>query len=290
MKLNLPALCLSFVLAVPSFAVAGNSKPDQVFSVIVGDAEWMPQAIDLAKNLAHEDGLRVLPIMGAGGLQALQDLNQLPSVDAALVSSDSLVYAQQQKLISGKIAYVAQIAPLNVILIARKGLSNVTALAGKRIATGPAESSGFATGELLFGALEIPFLRVPAQGENAIAALMAGKADAALVLGDNVARLALNDSRFHALSLPLPPLLAKTYVSAKIVVQKETIETIATSLTLAVQDWPRGSQRATVLKRFETQLFKDHEMPGDVAGWTRHSSALEILKQTSTIIPTGAQP
>jgi uncharacterized protein len=290
MKFNLPALYLSFVLTAPCYALAENAPPDQAIGIIVGDAEWMAEANLIAKNLAHEDGLRVLPIMGAGGIQALQDLNQLPHVDAALVSSDSLVYAQQQKLVTGKIAYIAQVAQLNVILIARQGLNNVTALAGKRIATGPAESSGFATGELLFGALELPFIRVPQQGDSAIAALLGGKADAALVLGDTVAKQALNDPRFHVLSLPLPPQLAQTYVPVKIVFKKQTTETLATSLTLAVVDWPRGSPRANVLKRFEKQLFKANEMPGDVAGWTRHFSALDALKETTSIIPTGAQP
>jgi uncharacterized protein len=300
MQRNLPALCLCVLLAISRFGWAEAQASDQVIGILVGDAEWMPQAAELAKNLAHEDGLRVLPIMGAGGVQALRDLSQLSNVDAALVSSDSLVYAQQQKLLTGKILYVARLAPLEVVLVARQGLNNITALAGKRIATGPAESSGFATGELLFGALEVPFLRVPAQGENAIAALLAGKADAALVLGTQIAKSALADPRFHVVSLPLPPQLAQIYQAAELTTKSETIETISTSLTLAVFDWPRNSARYNILKRFETQLYKLPQASSfavDVNGWTRHASATDVLKKSSiasnappTILPTGDTP
>jgi uncharacterized protein len=287
----LPALWIIYFISVFGIAQAETKSTDNVVGLLAGEAEWLPQANVLAAALAHEDGLRVLPIMGAGGVQALQDLSQLQYVDAALVSSDSLAYAQQQKLLSGKLAYVARIAPLDVVLIARRGLNNVTALAGKRIATGPAQSSGFATGELLFGALEIPFLRVPAQGRNAVAALMAGKADAALVLGSDLASAALSDARFHLLSLPLPTQLSEIYQPATLTSQGVKVETVSVSLTLAVFDWPRGSPHYNVLKRFEAQLFK---LPGmdavatDVPGWTRHSSAQDAL--SSTITPTGGEP
>jgi uncharacterized protein len=300
MRMNLPALCFGLLSLFNVSAYAETLAPDRIIGLLVGDAVWMPQANALAQSLDHEDGLRILPIMGAGSVQAFQDLVQLPNVDAALVSSDSLAYAQQQNLVTGKIKYIAQLARLNVVLVARQGLNNVTALAGKRIATGPAETSGFATGELLFGAMEVPFLRVPAQGESAIAALLAGKADAALVLGNEVAKPALSDPRFHIVSLPLPSQLAKIYQAAKITSRTETIETVSTSLTLAVIDGPRNAPRNNALRRFEAQLFNLPDaklLSVDVSGWTRHTSAIEALGQAnleqpipSTIIPTGDTP
>jgi uncharacterized protein len=296
----LPVLWVIGFISVFGIAQAETNNSDNVVGLLAGEVEWLPQANVLATALAHEDGLRVLPILGAGGVQALQDLSQLEHVDAALVASDSLAYAQQQKLLGGKVAYVARIAPLDVVLIARRELGNVTALAGKRIATGPAQSSGFATGELLFGALEIPFLRVPAQGGNAIAALMGGKADAALVLGTDLAKTALSDPRFHMLSMPLPPQLSDIYEASTVKSQGAKVDTVSVSLTLAVFDWPRGSPHYNVLKRFEAQLFKLPDvatLATDVPGWTRHSSAQDALKQNgaeaaspSLITPTGGQP
>lgn len=285
-------------LILSSFANAETKVPENVIGLMAGEAEWLPQATIIAKAITHEDGLRVLPILGSGGLQALGDLSQLERIDAALVSSDSLAYAQQQNLLGGKVAYVANVAHLDVVLIARRGLDNVTALAGKRIASGPAQSAGFVTGELLFGAFEIPFLRVPSEGEDAIAALMAGKADAALVFGMDLAKLALKDDRFHILSLSLPPQLDTIYQTSTLQFGGQKIETVSTSLTLAVFDWPKNSPHYNVLKRFNTQLFNipNHAMfTSDVLGWKRHASAQDAIRlnksnDSLSITPTGGQP
>jgi hypothetical protein len=300
MRVFLSALSVFAFTSALGMAHAESKPAENVVGLLASEPEWLSQANDIAISLAHEDGLRVLPIVGAGGLQALQDLSQLQQVDAALVASDSLVYAQQQKLLNGKVAYVTRVAPLEVVLIARRSIGNVTALAGKKIATGPAQSSGFATGELLLNAFEIPFLRVPMQGENAIAALISGKADAALVLGLEAAKPLLKDQRFHILSLPLPPQLSHVYQAITLQSEKEKIETVSTSLVIAVHDWPRGSPHYFLLKHFDTELFKftdEKNTVADVEGWTRHLSAQDALKKAqaetinpSIITPTGAKP
>lgn len=298
MRTLLPALGVLAFLSVGGFAQAGQSNIT-VVGVLVGEPQWLPQANALSKSLDYEDRLRVLPIIGAGGLQALQDLSQLQAVDAALVAADSLTYAKSQNLISGKIAYITAIAPLPVVLIARRGLANVTALAGKRIATGPAQSSEFATGELLFGALEIPFLRVPVQGAAAIKALLNGNADAALVLGSDVANIALQDERFQILSMPLAPQLADIYSKTTLTVNGKKTDTVATSLILAVFDWPRGTPHNLTLQKFQTQLSNipsgeiSNQFENEVAGWKRYSSTQKLLSQapaSSTITPTGGEP
>ncbi len=298
MRTLLPALgLLAFLSGVGSaFAEQNNTR---VVGLLVGEPEWLQQATTLAKALDNEDHLRVLPIVGTGGVQALQDLSQLQSVDAALVAADSLTYSNMQNLTAGKLAYITAIAPLPVVLIARHGIDNVTALAGKRIATGPAQSAGFATGELLFGSLEIPFLRVPLQGESAIDALISGKADAALVLGADVGKFALKDERFHVLSVPLAPQLAETYRAITLTVNGKKLDTVATSLVLAVFDWPPNSPHYATLQKFESQLLKipndeiAQQFENDVSGWTRHSSVQKLLSQTPSqpnITPTGGKP
>ncbi len=297
MRTLLPALGLLAFLS--SIGPATAEQNNNVVGLLVGEPEWLQQANNLAKALDNEDHLRVLPIVGAGSVQAMQDLSQLQSVDAALVAADSLVYARGQKLTSGNFAYITSVAPLPVVLIARHGIDSITALAGKRIATGPAQSAGFATGELLFGSLEIPFLRVPSQGSAAIDALMSGRADAALVLGTDVAKIALQDERFHIISMPLAPQLAETYHATTLLLNGQKADTVATTLVLAVFDWPRSSPHYATLQKFETQLFKipkseiSQQFENDVPGWTRHSSVQKLLGQnpaTPTITPTGGKP
>ncbi len=313
MRSLLPALGWYCVLGLSLPVLAETSSGNAVVSIMASEPEWLAQAMTLASHLDHENNLRILPVVGAGGVQALSDLLQMPNIDAAIVSSDTLAYARTQNLIAdGKaIAYIAKLAPLDVVIIARSDIKNITALAGKRIATGPAQSAGFATGEILFGALEIPFLRVPQQGELAVAALLSGQADAALVLGTSFQKSALSDGRFHILSLPMPPNLSEVYQPAMLssevlpglIAQGKTVESISASLTLAVQNWPRASSHSAALKIFETELYKSHgagiseNLAATVLGWNRHATAQELLDQsqtrsdTSTLItPTGGEP
>jgi TRAP-type uncharacterized transport system substrate-binding protein len=311
MKFFLPALLSVMGIFTAALAAEPNT---QFVTILAGESAWMSQASELAAKLDHENGLRLLPVMGVGGVQALVDLTKIPSLDAALVASDSLVYAKSQNLIpeSGDtLSYVAKIAPLEIILIARNDLKNVTALAGKRIATGPAQSAEFATGELIFNAFELPFTRVPRQNVAAVQALIDGEADAALFLGHAFPAGLLNKNKFHIVALPLPPVLQEIYQPALLTaVQLPTlmetnsnIETIAASLTLAVKNSARGSAQYNALRTFEIQMFKAQadglsaNLAATIPGWTRHSSAQDLLDQTSTgaqsselVTPTGGEP
>jgi NMT1-like family len=310
MRRLLPALCLCVFV---NGAHAAAPQQELFINIVAGEATWLSQAAGLASKLDHENGLRILPILGAGGVQALQDLTRIQSVDAAIVSSDSLAYAKSQNLLpSGKdtLAYVAKLAPLELVLIARTDIKSVTTLAGKRIATGPAQSATFASGELLFNALEISFKRVPQQGDAALQALVSGQADAALVLGTSINIRRLPEGKYHVLSLAIPPDLQDVYQPAMLTSQQlpglmepnGTVETIAASLTLAVQNWPRNSPHTATLKIFEAELYKAQSdgptanLAAIVPGWTRHSSAQDLLDQTSIdsavplITPTGGTP
>ena len=309
----LPGVCIClFFIAEGVFAE--TIHPENTLGLMAAELPWLAQATQISTKLDHESGLRILPILGAGGVQALHDLAELPNVDAAIVSSDTLAYATAQKLLGtdeNKFSYVARLGALDVVLVARRGIANVTALAGKRIATGPAQSAAFATGEVVLGGLEIPFTRVPLQGDAAIDALLNGKADAVLLLGTEVSTAAISDGRFHVLTLPLPPQLNGIYQPAIVtahdlpglIPQKETIETLAAALTLAVHDHARDAGHNMALKNFETMLFKLNDensgsnIAADIPGWKRHAAAQDILNQAraanadlSIITPTGGKP
>ncbi len=319
MKTLLPSLvvCASLIMGPAAWADSKpvDSKPqDIVIGLLTAESQWLPQASKIAAKLDHENGLRVVPMLGVGGLQVYQDMISLPNVDAAILSSDSLTYAASQNLLGvgqDKFTYVARLATLDVVLITKHSIGNVTALAGKRIATGPAQSAAFATGELLFNALGLPFTRVAKQDDAAIDALANGEADAALILGTDISTAALSDGRFHVLSLQIPSALSNIYQPAiltsrelpGLVTQKQSVETLATSLTLAVLDHPRDPQHMKALQIFEAMMFKlsasdaGGNLAAAVPGWKRHAEAQKILEQTqsslinnATITPTGGQP
>ncbi len=299
MKRFLPALCIWAM----SWSGVQAQTAETSFTILVGEPSWIADAQLLAKSLDHEGALRVLPVLGEGSIQAMQDITQFSALDSALVTSDSLAYVKAQNLLGAdeqKFSYITAIKPLPIMLIARKNIANITALAGKRIATGPAYSASFATGEMVFGAMEIPFLRVAQTQDAAIESLASGKADAALVLGTpkNLSRLQVGD--FHILPIVMPTELTQTYSrntlsnkdAPNLLVNSQKIESISTQLLLAVNDQHFDAGQRNRLKQFETEIFKQANFASkaQVEGWARQQDAQNQLGLNVNIEPTGAQP
>jgi uncharacterized protein len=296
------------------FANAATKNQEATIGLLAAEPQWLSVASKIAAKLDHENGMRVIPMLGEGGLRGLNDLSNLPMVDAAIISSDSLIYASNQDLLDGqqnKFGYIAKLSSLDVVLIAKRGISSAADLVGKRIATGPAQSAAYATGELLLGGLNISYTRIAKQDDAAVNALINGEADAALILGTDISTSGLSDGRFHILKLEASPELAKIYQPAiltarelpGLIIGNQTIETLATSLTLAIVDRPRDNIHRKSLENFTSLMFK---LPGGesganlaaaVLGWKRHAEAQKILgqsqenrSQTIKITPTGGKP
>lgn len=299
MKRFLPALCIWAM----SWSGVQAQTAETSFTILVGEPSWIADAQLLAKSLDHEGALRVLPVLGEGSIQAMQDITQFSALDSALVTSDSLAYVKAQNLVGTdeqKFSYITAIKPLPIMLIARKNIANITALAGKRIATGPAYSASFATGEMVLGAMEIPFLRVAQTQDAAIEALANGKADAALVLGTPKNLNRLQAGEFHILPIVMPTELTQTYSrntlsnkdAPNLLANNQKIESISTQLLLAVNDQHFDAQQRNRLKQFETEIFKqaDFASKAQIEGWARQQDAQNQLGLNVNIEPTGAQP
>lgn len=283
------------------------------FNIMVGEASWLTDAAIIAKAMDHESGLRIMPVLGRGSVQAVQDIETFPNLDAALVTSDSLTYVKAQNLTDpndNQLTYISAVKQLPIVLVASRNIANITALAGKRIATGAADSASFASGELLMGAMEVPFLRVPASQEGAVDALLAGQADAAFFVGlpSNISKLNRN---FRVLSLVLPKELATTYAATKLtsadlpnlIPSTTQVDTVGTELVLAANNATNSKDHVKALKAFTFELFRQGAdsnamLRADVPGWTRDGTAANLAKTLTanaatdnpTITPTGATP
>ncbi len=301
-------------MLLASLSIAGvalvsvTASAETPFTIMVGEPSWLPEAATLARAMDHEQGLRILPVLGHGSLQSMQDLQQFSGMNAALVSADTLAYAKMQNLLgtdNPKFSYVSAIKPLPVALIAKRSIANVTALAGKKIATGPADTASFAAGELLLGAMEVPFLRVASAQEGAIDALTQGKADAALVVGtpSNLDKLGNN---YHVLTLVLPTDLESTYKKISLsaadvpglITGNQQVDSVSTDLILAVNEANLSPDQGKALKTFENEFFRQSAdsqnlLKQDVSGWTREANAASLVKSlpaSITVTPTGATP
>ena len=148
-------VCCSLALFMG--ASAGLADPNQkAVTLLAGEAQWFARSTAIAQALQHQAGLNIIPMQGQGCLDATTDLYQLTAVDVALISSDCVDYAATQGLLPkphDKLTYIARVASVPLLLVTKRENSNITSLAGKRIATGPANSAGFAAGELILGGL-----------------------------------------------------------------------------------------------------------------------------------------
>jgi hypothetical protein len=298
-------------VAVPAFAQPQLAEINKkTITLMAGEAAWFSQAKLISDHMAHAEGMRVIPMQGTGCIDTAADVLQLIQVDMALITADCLSYAQQQGLIPNageKLAYVTRVKNLPLVLIARKGVPNLTALAGKRIATGAANSAGFASGEIVLGGLGLPFLRVPLSGAAAIAALQKGEADAVLLQGLDALDGSLDGGTFHVLGLTTSqnsgpsqlPALVEAAALKGLLPEGQALETVSTALVLVVFKWPQNSAKAAKIKLFSQVYFKTEaageqalELSTEVPGLQRLEaalSALKTLKNDSPEAPTAAQ-
>lgn len=308
-----PGLCVSALVLLLSVAQGHAASVDvnnRSVGVVAGDDAWLPRIVMLGRELNNEQGLRVLPIASAGCMQSAADVMRLDHVDVSLLTTDCVAYAEQQGILPeaiSKLAYLARVEALPIVLLTRKETKTLTALAGKRIATGPADSAAFATGELLFGGMGLPFKRVAKSGALAVSSLEAGDADAALLLGLEHLPASLDTQKFHVLGLTAPATLPDVY--APILLEPEQLrglageqsfETISASLTLVTPRKLRSTAQTNRIKLF-SQVYFQHQMnlgnapqlSTNITGWQRHgasATALQALEIPTETLQQGDGP
>jgi hypothetical protein len=308
------SLCaVALVLLLSSVAQSSAASVDvnsRSVGLVAGDDAWLQRIVTMGRELNNEQGLRILPIATAGCMQSAADVMRLDHVDVSLLTTDCVVYAEQQGLLQdavNKLAYVARVEALPIILVTRKDVKTITALAGKRIATGPADSAAFATGELVLGGMGLPFKRVAKSGALALSALQAGDADAALLLGLEHLPVSFDAQNFHALGLAAPATLTDVYAPILLepaqlrgLSDEQSFETISAALTLVSPRKPRSAVQAKRITLFSKIYMENQQVNGNAAqlstnitGWKRHTSsaaALEALDINTETLQQGDGP
>jgi uncharacterized protein len=269
-------LAMASVLAVSPWATAADERAtilnQNAVGMVVSHPNMASEAVVIARTLDHTSKLRVLPIIGRGSLQSLNDLLFLDSADVAIVSSDSLAYARRQKLYAedaGKLRYLAKLSNSGIVLLTRGDVGNINDLAGRKVAAGSADSDSFIAASLLFGDVGVDIERVTVNGSEAIAALRDGRIDAALLTthesGEALAALPAN-SGLRILPLAASERLADAYAPAiltqeqlpNLISKDQPVETVTAAIVLAVYDWPKTSRHFSKLKTFSAALYGNY--------------------------------
>ncbi len=278
-------------------AAAANAN---VIGVISGglDGTYTRFAADLAAVLDGVDGLRILPIIGKGSFQNLSDLLYLRGVDLAIVQSDVLAAAAQQRTFGGleqQVQYVAKLYDEEVHVFARPGVERLADLAGMLVSMDNRGSGTAMTATLLFSLLGIAVRPVYEPTVDATEKLRRGEIAAMVRITGKPARFTTPlPEGVRLLPVPLADALLETYSPAgftaadypAVVPAGETVETVAVGAVLAAYNHTNADRRERLVRftralalRYDAFLrpprhpkWREVNLAATVPGWTRFGS------------------
>lgn len=303
------ALLLAALLALPLGRAAAAPAPVEPLAVGVEGATlggtYLRCAADLANALNGPD-LRVVPIIGQGSVQNLDDLLHLRGVDVAIVQADALAFVRREHVLppggERSIQYVAKLFDEEVHVVAGPGVRTLEDLRGKTINADLPRSGSAMTARVLFGVLGIPVTFTDEPQDAAIERLKRGEIAAVVrVSGKPVGMFTAlpADAGLHLLALPQDDeRLLQSYAPGSLthadypnlVPDGPAVDTLAVGSVLAVYGWAPGSARYRSVARFVSALFahldrlqrppahpkwKEVNLAATVPGWTRFPAAAE---------------
>jgi TRAP-type uncharacterized transport system substrate-binding protein len=243
---------------------------------------YFAMAHDIASMVVSEDGVRLLPLSGEGGIGTLRDLLYLRGVDLAIVPANVLVRMRETEAlgpaVAQRIGYVTRLYNEEVHVVAGPGINAFNQLRGKKIAVAQNDGNALFTLNDLMEHLEIEIVKMPAP--EALAAVRAGEIAAVLLIGAKpmplVSEIA-KDGSLRLLNIPFAPALEESYgptafraedypniVPPGVVVESLTISAV---LVAGARDREGSAQRVAKLVPALLSAISERPTAGAHSGW-----------------------
>ncbi len=138
-------------------------------------------------NDLRPDGLRVLPILGVGGLQNANDVLFMKGIDMGVVDEDNLrllkkrdpqLYANVEQ----RIQYITKLYNSEFHVLARNEIQTYDDLSGRKVSFNLKDSQTEVTADIIFNALKIDVQRANYDNDEAIKKLREGEISAMIIL------------------------------------------------------------------------------------------------------------
>jgi uncharacterized protein len=266
-------------------------------------------------NDMSPDGIRVLPVLGVGGLQNLNDVLFLKNIDMAVVDEDNLrllkkkdpaLYANVEQ----RVQYITKLYNSEFHVLARNDIKSYDDLKDKKVNFNLKDSQTEVTADTVFDSLKIPVQRSYYDNDEAMKRLLSGDISAMIILTGapqvTMAKVKKEDG-VHFLpldqdSLPNHDLhgLFANYLPAEIthdlypnlVAEGTTVPTIANRALLVAYTWPENSQRYNKIAKFIDAFFskidqlnspsrhpkwREVNLSAEMPGWVRFKPAADWL-------------
>jgi uncharacterized protein len=332
-------VCLSFLLSLTFLtaplrpALAQNQKPGGGLSY----DEKKRQANDIAvtvvvsglsctcarftediKNVVNDlgpEGIRVLPVLGVGGLQNVNDVLFLKNIDMGVVDEDNLRLLKKKDPalyanIEQRVQYITKLYNSEFQVLARNDIRSYDDLRGKKVNFNLKDSQTEVTADTVFNALNIATQRSYYDNDEAMKRLISGELSAMIILTGapqvTMAKIKKEDG-VHFLpldqeSLPNHDLkeLFANYLPAdlthelypNLIPEGTTVPTIANRALLVAYTWPENSPRYKRIAKFVDAVFskidqfnnssrhpkwREVNLSAEMPGWVRYKPAADWL-------------
>lgn len=301
-------------------ALPAPSAGGSTVGIVAGNADssGVRIASDLSRLLDGND-LRVIPIIGKGSVQDIDDLLSLKTADMAIVQSDVLaraVGADRQPGTQSRIKYVAKLYSEEFHVLSRMQFTCLADLNGRRVNFGPKGSGPAVTAEAVFEANNISADPLNLEREEAIERLKRGEIDALVYVSGKPSHAfdgISHKDKVHFLDVEYLPQLQANYLPAiitpddypNLVAPNESVATIGVTYVMAVHDQPPQSERFRVMSRFVERFMSSFgrlqaagfsakwgevNLHAPVKGWQRFKPAAQWLAASAQPAAEDAAP
>ncbi|WP_282608986.1 TAXI family TRAP transporter solute-binding subunit [Pelagibius sp. Alg239-R121] len=265
-------------------------------------------ATDLASVLDNGEDLRVLPIMGKGSVQNIDDILYLKGIDIGIVQSDVFAFVKKSNrhpTIDSRIQYITKLYNEEFHLLVGEGIKSIEDLAGKKVNFGVEGSGTYMTASIVFEKLNVDAQPVSFDQGLAVEKIKSGEIAGLVYVAGKPAQLfkdiqAANGIRL--MSVPLTDAILDTYLPSRfsnddypqLVAEGEQIKTLAVGAVMAVYNWPQGHPRRQKTINFIDKFFsrfaefqspprhrkwQEVSLTAVVPGWNRYQPAERWLKE-----------
>ncbi len=310
-------VALIATLHVPSIATAQQAAAINRGVVELETSGAAGISVRIAEDLANliDDGAtrRVVPVVGKGSLQSLTDLKYLRGIDMAILQTDVLDYAKEQRLVPGiesSLTYITRLYNEEFHLLAGPEVKSVNELANKKVNVDLRGSGTAITASRLFASLKIPMTVTNDSQEVALDKLRKGEIAALAFVAGKPAPLFMGlkgDDGLHFLAVPFNQAANSAYAPTRltgadypdIIRQDQPVDTLAVGSVLAVADLRQLTERYRNVANFVDIFFTEfqslltpghhskwHEvnLAAEFPGWRRYPPAEQWLQRNMQIV------
>jgi TRAP-type uncharacterized transport system substrate-binding protein len=268
-------------------------------------------------NDLRPDGVRVLPMLGVGGLQNLQDVLFLKNVDMGVVDEDNLRLLKKRDPslyanIEQRVQYITKLYNSEFQVVARNDIKSFEDLRGKKVNFNLKDSQTEVTADIVFNTLKIDTVRSYYDNDEAIKRVIDGDLAAMIILTGAPQSLLVKLKKedgvhflpFDERSLPNPNVkqVLADYIPAELtheqypalIPEGKTVPTFANRALLVAYGWPDNSVRYNKIGKFVREFFSridqfhdgarhpkwnEINIAADMPGWTRFKPAADWLAE-----------